>query len=567
MATTKKTAKKRKVSQPIRTLLAFFLAVAALIAAMGALRTWTPRLGLDLRGGTTVTLTARNSDDKGGVNQENMELAKQIIQRRIDGLGVGETSVALSGDREIVISVPQMQQDQLLNMVGKTAQLTFRQVLADVPLAEPAATPSAESTPAVDATPAPNATPTAERRLLPMLPTAPPGAPTPRPSAAVKDLSMAEATAYVPTEQDASDFMAYKCGDDFPDVADQALITCDKNRTRKYFLSPVLIKGDTLKEAVAGVPQNQLNWQVNLTFKPEGAELFGQATTALSQQQAPKNMLGIVLDGDVISSPSVSKPILGGQAEITGSFNQKSANELANVLKYGALPLNFDVSSVDNISPTLGSDQLRAGLIAGAIGLGLVILYSLLYYRALSVVVVASLTMAGLLTYTMLTLLGAGFDLALSLPGIAGAIVAIGITADSFIIYFERIRDEVREGRSLRAAIQSGWSKARSTIIVADSVSLLSALVLFLLAIGAVKGFAFTLGLTTLIDLAIVFFFTHPLMTLLGETKFFGEGHKFSGLDPEHMGVEKVTATPVRRAPVRTTTSSNTEVADETKEA
>jgi preprotein translocase subunit SecD len=209
------------------------------------------------------------------------------------------------------------------------------------------------------------------------------------------------------------------------------------------------------------------------------------------------------------------------------------------VLSYGALPLSFEVSSVENVSAKLGGDQLQAGILAGLIGLALVLAYSILYYRGLALVVSMSLVIAGVLTWALLVLLGQSLGLALNLPGIAGAIVAIGVTADSFIIYFERIRDEVRDGRSLRTAIETGWIRSRKTILAADSVSLLSALVLFVLAIGAVKGFAFTLGLTTMIDIAVVFFFTKPLMTLLGRTKFFGEGHRFSGFEKEHMGASK----------------------------
>ena len=246
----------------------------------------------------------------------------------------------------------------------------------------------------------------------------------------------------------------------------------------------------------------------------------------------------------------MENPIPGGRAEISGSFTQASATSLANVLTYGALPLSFDVSSVDNVSAKLGGEQLQAGIIAGLIGLALVVLYSLLYYRALAIVVVASLAIAAAITYVMMVLLGQGMGFALNLPGIAGAIMAIGVTADSFIIYFERIRDEVREGRSLKAAIETGWERSRKTILVADSVSLLSAVVLFVLAIGAVKGFAFTLGLTTLIDIAIVFFFTKPLVTLLGKTKFFGGGHRFSGFEAEHLGATNPPLHNGKRRPV-----------------
>jgi preprotein translocase subunit SecD len=265
-----------------------------------------------------------------------------------------------------------------------------------------------------------------------------------------------------------------------------------------------------------------------------------KATTAISKRPQGQNLFAIVLDGVAISTPSVSGPIPGGQAQITGSFTEAEARDLANVLKYGALPVSFETSTVETVSPQLGGDQLSAGVTAGIIGLALVILFSFLYYRGLGLVVVLSLTAAGALTYASVVLLGKSIGFTLTLAGIAGLIVAIGITADSFVIYFERLRDEVREGRSLRSSVETGWARAKHTIIAADSISLLAAAVLYILAVGGVKGFAFTLGLTTLIDLLVVFIFTKPIVTLLARTDFFGHGHKLSGLDPEHLGVERL---------------------------
>ncbi len=357
---------------------------------------------------------------------------------------------------------------------------------------------------------------------------------------AAESPSLEERLDYQPTEQDVEDFLAFQCGDEFPDVSDQPLIACDPEQTAKYFLGPVVLSGERVTDATAGIPQGQLGWAVSLSFDSQGTQEFSDATAALAAKQSPQNQFAIVLDRQVISAPSVSERIAGGQASISGgSINETSARSLAATLRYGALPVDLEISSVDTVSPTLGGNQMTAGIVAGLVGLGLVVAYSVIYYRGLSVVVVGSLLAAAVVTYAAIVLLGSAVGFALNLPGIAGAIVAIGVTADSFVIYFERIRDEIREGHSLRHAIQSGWGKARGTILMADGVQLLAAVVLYFLAIGSVKGFAFTVGVTTAIDLVLVIFFTHPLMTLLGQTKFYGEGRKGSGLDPEHLGVSR----------------------------
>lgn len=521
---------------PLRTLIVFGLVVAAMFVIMAVNNLWTPKLGLDLRGGTTITLTAENVTGQGNVDAESLELARTIIQQRVDSMGVGETEVSTVGGNQIQVAVPNVAPDKLVDMVGQTAQLNFRIVYG---IEQVAADPITGA-------------PTGQGRPAPNLPTP---VPTPRPSAQTERLPLDKVLAWKPSVRDEADFAAYKCGEAFPDVNSQALITCNREGTVKYLLGPVAISGQDLKSASAGVPQNQVSWIVQLAFNDKGADEFGKVTSYLAQQAATgNNMFGIVLDSDVISSPTVSEAILGGKAEISGSFTQESATELANVLKYGALPLSFTLSETQNVSPTLGGEQLQAGIIAGIIGLALVLAYSLFYYRGLSIVVVISLALAAGITYAMMVLLGEAMGFALNLPGIAGAIMAIGVTADSFIIYFERIRDDVRDGRSLSSAIETGWLGSRKTILVADAVSLLSAVVLFILAIGSVKGFAFTLGLTTLIDIAIVFFFTKPFVSLLGRTKYFGEGRKFSGFEPEHMGVQRKRR--LRRRPASATTTA-----------
>ncbi|WP_239579032.1 protein translocase subunit SecD [Microlunatus panaciterrae] len=526
---------------------------------MAFTKSWTPKLGLDLRGGTTITLTASNTSGAGDVDPNSLEQARTIIQNRVDSLGVGESEVTTAGNNQIVVSVPNVQQDELVRLVGQTAVLRFRAVYAAEPVqpavqaspspsagasasTQPGGGASASAAPGGSATASarPSASATGNGRPAPQLPTAPPAPKTPRPTEAGKGTAPDKAINFQPSENDYSEFATYKCGDEFPDVSDQPLFACNREGTEKYLLGPTLIKGDQLTSASAGVPQGQLTWVVNLEFDSSGAKAFQNATGVLATRQDPQNRFAIVLDGKSISAPSVSAAIPGGKAEISGNFNQQSAQELANVLKYGALPLSFEISEVSNVSATLGGEQLRAGMIAGLIGLILVVGYCFLYYRGLGIVVVASLLVAGTITYATMVLLGGSVGFALNLPGIAGAIVAIGVTADSFVIYFERIRDEVRDGRSLRSAVEVGWRRARQTVLIADAVSMLSAVVLFVLAIGSVKGFAFTLGLTTLIDVAVVFLFTKPLMTLLARTKFFGGGHRLSGLDPAHLGVKEL---------------------------
>jgi preprotein translocase subunit SecD len=260
-------------------------------------------------------------------------------------------------------------------------------------------------------------------------------------------------------------------------------------------------------------------------------------TTRLTSLPSPQNQAAIVLDGLVYSAPRINEAINTGTAQITGNFTQLEAQDLANVLKYGALPLAFDRGEVQQISPSLGADQLRGGLLAGGLGLLLVVLYSILYYRGLGIVSVGSLLVASVIALLSFLLLGKAIGFTLTLAGIAGAIVAIGITADSFIVYFERIRDEVREGRSLKSAVETGWKRARRTVIVADAVSMIASVMLYFFAVGGVRGFAFTLGLTTVIDLIVVFFFTKPLITVLAKLSFYSEGHSLSGFSAKSLGI------------------------------
>ena len=311
-------------------------------------------------------------------------------------------------------------------------------------------------------------------------------------------------------------------------------------------MAPAEVLGRQVTKASSVIStQNAAGWYVVLDFNGEGTSKFGAMTTRLTSLPSPQNQAAIVLDGLVYSAPRINEPINTGTAQITGSFTQVEAQDLANVLKYGALPLAFDRGEVQQISPTLGADQLRGGLIAGALGLLLVILYSVLYYRGLGIVSVGSLLVASAIALLSILLLGKAIGFTLTLAGIAGVIVAIGITADSFIVYFERIRDEVREGRSLKSAVETGWKRARRTVIVADAVSMIAAVVLYFFAVGGVRGFAFTLGLTTVIDLIVVFFFTKPLMTVLAKLSFYSEGRPLSGFSAKSLGIVATSNLPI----------------------
>ena len=513
--------------RPGVTLVVFVLVLLVLIAIMALSKSWTPKLGLDLSGGTTITLTATNPDNT-TIDPKALAQAQLIIQSRVDSLGVGESVVALAGNNQIQVSAPNVTGDELVALVGQTAQLEFRRVYQTDP--DTGGVPSGQATD------------------LPQVP----DSVTPRPTAPSTDLPadqagrqtlLATQLAWTPTDQDKTDYTDYKCGDYMPQVWDQPFFACLRDDiaggggNQKYLLGPRLIEGSLVKNATAGIRQNDVAWSVNLNFDSLGAALFSDATGTLYGATSPTDQFAIVLDGKVISAPSVNAKITNGSAEISGSFNQSTATNLANVLNYGALPLAFELSNVETISATLGGDQLTAGLIAGGIGLLLVVGYSLIYYRGLALVVTASLMMAAGVTYSLVVLLGEAMGVALSLPGLAGVIVAIGVTADSFVIYFERVRDEAREGRSIRSAVETGWDKARRTIVVADAVSLLSAVILYILSVATVKGFAFMLGLTTLVDLALIFFFTKPLMSLLVRTSFFGTGKRFSGFEAAHLGL------------------------------
>ncbi|MEU1075326.1 MULTISPECIES: protein translocase subunit SecD [unclassified Streptomyces] len=571
--------------RPGRTLVLFLIAMVALAGGMFASGHNTPRLGIDLAGGTSITLKAKaEPGQEKAINKKNMDTAVSIMNRRVNGLGVSEAEVQTQGDRNIIVNIPKgTNSEQARQQVGTTAKLYFRPVLTvaagtpakpqpsgspspsaskgadkadknadkngdkNKPSSTPSAKPSAKSTPQgraltdalkADGKPSPKITPG-----IPSTPPKPgttPGATPPVPptgdAAAVAKLQKQfEALDCSTKESRAKATTGTKPGD--------TIVSCSQEGDAKYILGPAEVDGTDVKKAKAVIEQQTGQWIVQMDFTGGGSKKFQKITGRLSKQQSPQNQFAIVLDGQTVSAPSV-RVVLSGSAEISGSFNQRSANDLANVLSYGALPLSFEEQSVTTVTAALGADQLHAGLIAGAIGLALVIIYLVLYYRGLALVAILSLVVSAVLTYVIMALLGPAINFALNLPAVCGAIVAIGITADSFIVYFERIRDEIREGRTLRPAVERAWPRARRTIMVSDFVSFLAAAVLFIVTVGKVQGFAFTLGLTTLLDIVVVFLFTKPVMTLLARKQFFAGGHPWSGLDPQRLGARP----PLRRS-------------------
>ncbi|USQ87231.1 protein translocase subunit SecD [Streptomyces phaeoluteigriseus] len=569
MAAPKKGRSASAQSKPWRSLALILIAIVGLTGGMFLSGHTTPRLGIDLAGGTSITLQAK-ADQGSAINKANMDTAVEIMNRRVNGLGVSEAEVQTQGDRNIIVNIPKgINSKEAREQVGTTAKLYFRPVLASEPsgpAASASPSPSASGSPA--ASPSPSTSASAGGTASSS--SASPSASATSQGRAVTDALKADSTPSpsASASAPASPSASAPAADEAALQAKYTALDCTKEKQRavlgegvkpadatvacgqidgawyKYLLGPAAVDGTEVDKAQAVYDtQTAAGWQVTMDFNSKGAKKFADITGQLAQNQQPQNQFGIVLDGEVVSSPYVSSSIAGGQAQISGSFTQEEAQGLANMLSYGALPLSFEESSVQTVTAALGGDQLRAGLLAGAIGLGLVIIYLVAYYRGLSLIAIASLLVSAALTYVIMSLLGPTIHFALNLPAVCGAIVAIGITADSFIVYFERVRDEIREGRSLRPAVERAWPRARRTILVSDFVSFLAAAVLFLVTVGKVQGFAFTLGLTTVLDVVVVFFFTKPLMTLIARRKFFASGHKWSGLDPKSLGAKA----PLRR--------------------
>ncbi len=596
-------------SRYLAVLAAIFVILASLVFFAGdgsVSERLKPRLGLDLVGGTTVTLTAANLEGGGAPNANQMEEARRIIESRVNGLGVAEAEVIVEGDSHIVISIPGENRDDV-KQVGTPAQLRFRKVLnvaADTSAsldATASATPSASATPQASGSASASATPEPSPSAS-ASPTAAAATPSPtetltgtlaeRRAAVVKKLGDAykAAEGITSPDQAASEEMkatlkpfttlsADEAGAlpaemqfNLPqiscaqlnnrtpgsiDKADENAVACDEVGGYKYYLDVAKVLGTDVSDASANINPQDGKWQVDLKFKGEGQnkwtdltkEAYNNTDAKCAQGSLDGNgrcAVAVVLDNKVVSAPAIQAVIPGDATISGGSINRDGARLLANQLRYGALPLTFKPSEATTITATLGAEYLRAGLLAMGIGMALVIIYAFFYYRLLGSVIFLSLVLSAALTYGALILLGRSIGFTVTLAGIAGFIVSLGVAADSFVIYFERLKDEIREGRSPRSAVGRAWIRARRTIITANMVTILAAVTLYTFGVGSVKGFAFALGVATALDLLIVFLFRHPIMTMLARTPAF-LSPRVSGLGRVLHHADQPPATPTTR--------------------
>ncbi len=524
---------------------------------------WAPLLALDLEGGTQMVLSPQLDEGEGEVDDEQLEQAVEIIRQRVDGSGVSEAEIATQGAENIVVGMPGVPDSETRELIQASADMEFRPVLqidqdteylddlaAEDEELEGTAGEGEQAAPAEtedEATEDEAAEDGAEEEAASEEDGEEAAQPEDFPEPEGEPENNSDPNWVSP--ELAAEFQNHACSREVSmeeraaAEPDQPLIACDPDNGMKYLLGPVDVPGTHIDDADFGMEQTGQGvstgrWAVNLSFDAEGREEFADSSTRLYGLEGERNQFAIMLDGQVISAPSMNAPITDGNAQITGNFTEEEARNLSEQLRYGSLPISFQIESEEQISATLGEDQLRMGLLAGVVGLVLTAAYALFQYRALGLVTITSLVVAGLLTWWAIALLGWSEGYRLSLAGIAGLIVSIGLTADSFIVYFERVKDELREGRSLAGAVESGWARARRTILASKAVNVIAAVVLYLVAVGNVRGFAFTLGLTAIIDVILVFLFTHPLMQMLARRKFFAAGKRFSGLSEKELGVD-----------------------------
>lgn len=536
---------------PRTRLVVFFLLVLTLVASLvaGTVTTkesrWSPDLALDLEGGTQIILSPVVEPGY-EITSEDIAQAIEIIRQRVDASGVAEAEITSQGGSNIVVGLPGNPSEETLDLVRTSAVLRLRPVIdyTGQVMANQGLTPvySTDGSPLTDdqiATAKAIADLNGDGEIS--------TEPASEPESPSSDAWITEDILYqgLTINCQAVDSRLQNTYSE----ADMPVVACDPEKGSSYILGPTELDGQDLSDANSGPRVNEQGvavggFQVNLEFTSEGGDKFGDVTTRLAgfQYGTAKNLFAIVLDGSIISVASLKEPILGGSASISGTFNADQAESLANQLSFGSLPLTFEVLSEEQISATLGSEQLVNSLIAGAIGAVLIVFYLLWQYHGLGVLAVTSIIMVTGTSYLLISLLSWTMGYRLSLAGVVGLIISIGISADSFIVYFERMRDEIREGRTLKGAVEYGWSRARQTILVSDAVNFIAAVVLYFLAVGGVRGFAFTLGLTTVIDVIVVMLFTYPMMQLLVRTNFFGNGHRWSGMSAASLGADPVYA-------------------------
>ena len=440
------------------------LALGATIAAGNS-----PELGLDLQGGASVVLQPKHKVSSGVLNQ-----SISIIRQRVDALGVAEPDITRQGS-SIIVQLPGVRnQQRALDIVGQTAELRFRPVLETLPASE-TSTPTTTPGTTVPGAPATTAPAPATNKTTP------------------RDQNKATATVVLPE--------------------------VEKGKTvRRYRLGPAEATGRIIKTARAEVDPSNGEWRVSFDTTGSGSKTFDDLAARNYGKQ-----VALELDGVVKSAPTINARQFNGNGVITGNFSERDAKDLALVLRYGSLPVELKQATVQTVSASLGKDSLHAGIVAGLIGLGLVALYMVLYYRALGVVVLLGLLVSGAYMYSIVSYLGSHYGLALTLSGAVGIIVSVGVTVDSYVVYFERLKDEIRSGKTVRSSVDRGFARAYRTILAADAVSFIGAAVLYWLTVGSVRGFAFFLGLSTILDVFTAYFFTRPLVILLGRNRIFTE--------------------------------------------
>ena len=455
----------------------------------------TPSLGLDLQGGASVTMTP-----KGTYDADALTVAVDIIRQRVDSIGVSEPEIIRQGDT-VVVNLPGVKdQQQALELVGRTGAVEMRPVIMMADNPNNTTTTVAGSTTTTIAGADKTSTTLAQ-------PTGGLGS--------ARHIAAETTTTTIPT-------------DPVTGLEEGQTVLPGRKDGLIYLLGPAEATGEVFSNDSAAEVSNGA-WVVVAKLK-SGAEGEDQWNALAGKCYAggadcPTKQIAIILDGEVISAPVVQAPSFDNSVQISGSFTEKEANELARVLQFGAVPVQFDIPTVQTVSATLGKDSLKAAIVSGLIGVLLVLVFLLFYYRLLALVVVGGLTISGLLLWSVISWLSKTNGLALTLSGVAGIIVSIGVTVDSYVVFFEKIKDDVQSGRSLRNSAARGFESAWRTILAADTVSFIGALILWWLTVGSVRGFAFFLGLSTLSDIVVSYFFTRPTVLLLARTKFMNKGH------------------------------------------